>query len=132
MLLSTGHIEFVRKPRRNVCVEPLHVVVLSCDVMAIPPAKITWLKNGKKIPKTDHHYLMLHNHTDYITSSVLIIYDTTTTDEGLYTCMVSSSAVSRRIHSHVTVSQCGTLLLPPPPPAVLYAIIYIVVMVMLL
>ena len=114
--LSTGHIEFVHKPRSSVCVEPSHIAVLNCDVMATPTAKITWLKNSKKIPKADHHYLMLYNHTDYFTASVLIIYDVTTADEGAYTCMASSSAVSRRIHSYVRVSQCGMFMLPPPPP----------------
>ena len=128
-MLSTGHIEFIHKPQRNVCVEPLHIVVLACDVNATPVAKITWLKNGKKIPKADHHYLMLHNHTNHITSSVLIIYDITSDDNGLYTCLALSSAVSRRIRSHVTVSPCGMLLLPPPP---LWCVllIYTVVIVM--
>ena len=40
--------------------------------------------------------------------------------------------VQRRMRSHVTVSQCGMLLLPPTVLCHLCAIIYTVVMVMLL
>ena len=86
-----------------------------CDVKAIPVAGITWLKNGREISKADNHFLMLQNHSNNITSSFLIIYDTTTTDEGTYTCLATSSSVTSRVHSYVTVlSECGKL--PPPPP----------------
>ena len=111
--------------------EPSCTAVLRCDVMATPTARITWLKNGKKIPKADHHYLMimLHNQTNDITSSLLLIYDTTTIDIGWYTCLASSSVVSRRIHTYVTVSHCGMLSLPPSCVFVMCFCIHIVIVV---
>ena len=77
--------------------------------MATPTAKITWLWNGRKIPKADHHYLMLHEQSHDTVSSVLIIYDITASDQGWYTCLASSSAVNHRTHTYVKVSLCGML-----------------------
>lgn len=107
----TGHIEF-HNHQRHICIEPSNTAVLTCDVAASPAAKITWLRNNKKISKADHHYLMLYNHSHQVMSSVLLIYDITTADAGRYTCLASSSAVSRGIHTYVTVTQCGMLLSP--------------------
>jgi len=112
VVISSGHIRFIHDPRRSVCVHPSDSAVLKCDVKATPTAKITWLKNGKNIPKTDHHYLMFHEQSHDQISSVLIIYDTTATDQGWYTCLASNSAVNHRTHTYVKVSQCGMLLSP--------------------
>ena len=113
VLLLTGIIKFVHKPRSSRCIEPNKVALLVCDVKATPVAGITWLKNGREISKADHHFLMLQNHSNNITSSFLIIYDTTTTDEGTYTCLATSPSVTRRIHSYVTVSsECGEFTTP--------------------
>ena len=111
LLLPSGHIQFIHKPQGRVCVEPSYTAMLKCDVMATPNVRITWWKGRKKISKANHHYLMLHNVTDNVVSSILLIYDTSTTDNGWYTCLASNSAVSRRTHAYVAVTQCGMLLL---------------------
>ena len=112
LLLPSGHIQFIHKPQGRVCVEPLCTAILTCDVMATPNARITWQKRGRRISKADHHYLILHNSTDNIVTSKLLIYATTTMDNGWYTCLASSSTVSRRMQTYVTVTQCGMLLSP--------------------
>ena len=112
LLLPSGYIQFIHKPQGSICVEPLYTTMLTCDVMATPNARISWWKGHRKISKANHHYLMLHNITGNAVSSILLIYDTSTTDNGWYTCLASNSAVSRRIHVFVKVIQCGMLLSP--------------------
>ena len=78
--------------------------------MATPTAEIMWLKNGRKIPKDNHHHVILHKHSHNTVSSVLWIYNTVATDKGRYTCLAFNSVVSHKKHAYVEVSQCGMLL----------------------
>ena len=105
--------------QRTHCVETLTTAVLNCIVIATPNVEITWLKHGQEISKANHPYINLQKMLDNITTSTLLIYDTTTADEGWYTCLASSSALRCRIHIYVTVSNCG-MLLPPVSLTVSY------------
>ena len=104
----TGVINYITTPKRHQCVCNSTTAVLNCGVMATPPARIAWMKNGLPISKANHHYLILssHDHSNY--SSVLLVYDTSPDDNGWYTCVVSNSAVSDRTSGYLRVSpRCG-------------------------
>ncbi|XP_065901243.1 wnt inhibitory factor 1-like [Dysidea avara] len=103
-----GVINYITTPKRHQCVCNSTTAVLNCGVMATPPARIAWMKNGLPISKANHHYLILssHDHSNY--SSVLLVYDTSPDDNGWYTCVVSNSAVSDRTSGYLRVSpRCG-------------------------
>jgi len=105
-----GVINFITTPKRHQCVEALTTAILRCGVRATPPARITWMKNGLPISKADHHYLMLPSCDHLNCSSVLLVYDTSLDDNGWYTCVASSSAVTGRTSGYLFVSpRCGEL-----------------------
>ena len=75
--------------------------------MATPTAEIIWLKNGRKIPKDNDHYQIVHKHSRRAVLSVLRIFNTMATDNGQHTCLASNPVISRKKHAYIKVSQCG-------------------------
>ena len=57
-------------------------ISLPCEVDSYPPPTITWLKDGKVIPFSNSHYIILPTSMDIPRAVVR--------DSGIYTCIASN------------------------------------------
>ncbi|XP_022249211.1 protogenin-like isoform X2 [Limulus polyphemus] len=59
-----------------------------CQISAVPPAVITWQRDGQDLPQNESRYTLLD-------SGILQITDISSDDQGLYRCIASNPARTR-------------------------------------
>lgn len=74
-----------------------HSIILECMAGGSPKPKLSWRKNGSPLQTTERHFFTAEN-------QLLIIVNTTISDEGAYECEMSNSEGSVNGISYLTVN----------------------------
>ncbi|XP_076332856.1 protogenin-like isoform X2 [Tachypleus tridentatus] len=78
------------------------VARLLCQITAVPPAIITWQRDGQDLPQNESRYTLLD-------SGILQITDISSDDQGLYRCIASNPAYTRPSSYALLTVKSGTL-----------------------